>query len=169
MLKQMFSSALMFIMSAPVVGQGVQERITCSIAAAKTYEVPANIMLAVAEKEGGAPGLWVRNVNGTYDIGPMQFNSSYLNELSRYGIFAKHVESSGCYPYMLAAWRLRLHIKNDSGDLWTRISNYHSRTPIYNTAYRTDLIVKAGKWADWLEARYVSYDALQPSKEGHKP
>ena len=29
----------------------VQERISCSLAAAARYEVPANIMLAVAEKE----------------------------------------------------------------------------------------------------------------------
>jgi len=30
-----------------------QERIVCSITAAIKYEIPANILLAVAEKEGG--------------------------------------------------------------------------------------------------------------------
>lgn len=33
-----------------------QERVVCSITAAVTYEIPANIVLAVAEKEGGKPG-----------------------------------------------------------------------------------------------------------------
>ncbi len=50
----------------------------CSISAAVKYEVPANIVLAVAEKEAGKPGQWVRNTNGTHDVGPMQFNTTYL-------------------------------------------------------------------------------------------
>jgi hypothetical protein len=32
------------------------ERVVCSIQAAVKYEVPANILLAVPEKEGGKPG-----------------------------------------------------------------------------------------------------------------
>ena len=66
----------------------MQERIVCSIQAAVKYEVPANILLAVAEKEGGKPGQWVKNSNDTYDVGPMQFNTTYLSDLSRYGITA---------------------------------------------------------------------------------
>ena len=66
----------------------VQERISCSLAAAARYEVPANIMLAVAEKEGGSPGQWKRNVNGTHDVGAMQFNTAFLRELTSYGIMA---------------------------------------------------------------------------------
>lgn len=62
------------------------ERVVCSIAAAVKYEVPANIMLAIAEKEGGRPGQWKRNNNGTDDVGQMQFNTAYLRELGRYGI-----------------------------------------------------------------------------------
>ena len=41
----------------------MQERIVCSIQAAVKYEAPANILLAVAEKEGGKPGQWVKNSN----------------------------------------------------------------------------------------------------------
>ena len=127
------------------------------------YEVPANVLLAVAEKEGGKPGQWVRNANGTHDVGPMQFNTAYLSELVKYGITAADVAQSGCYPFDLAAWRLRGHIRNDEGDLWTRAANYHSRTPRYNAAYRADLVVKALKWADWLEARFVTYDMAKRS------
>ena len=65
--------------------------------------------------------------------------------------------------HSLAAWRLRMHIRNDKGDLWTKAANYHSRTPRYNTVYRADLIRKATKWADWLEARFVTLDV---TKEG---
>jgi len=141
----------------------LQERVVCAVSAAVKYEVPANIVLAVAEKEGGKPGQWVRNSNGTHDVGPMQFNTAYLRDLARYGITADDVAAAGCYSFDLAAWRLRMHIRNDKGDLWTKAANYHSRTPRYNTVYRADLIRKATKWADWLEARFVTLDV---TKEG---
>ncbi len=54
----------------------IQERVVCSITAAIKYEIPANILLAIAEKEGGKPGQWVSNSNGTHDVGSMQFNTT---------------------------------------------------------------------------------------------
>ena len=134
----------------------------CSIAAAVKYEIPANVLLAVAEMEAGKPGQWVLNANGTHDVGPMQFNTAYLSGLARYGIAPGDVAAAGCYSFDLAAWRLRKHIKNDSGDLWTRVANYHSRTYVYNAAYREGLMEKAGKWADWLAARVVTYEVAGP-------
>lgn len=140
----------------------LQERIICSISAALKYEVPANIMLAIAEKEAGKTGQWVMNRNGTHDVGPMQFNTSYLRDLARYGITASDVAAAGCYSFELAAWRLRQHIRNDSGDLWTKVANYHSRTSQYNQPYRMDLMARAIKWANWLDARYETYDIIKP-------
>ncbi|MCW8166051.1 lysozyme family protein [Verminephrobacter aporrectodeae] len=139
----------------------LQERVSCAISAAVKYGVPVNIVLAVAEKEGGRPGLWVRNANGTHDVGSMQFNTAYLADLSRYAITANDVAAAGCYAFDLAAWRLRGHIRDDRGDLWTRAANYHSRTPQHNARYRADLMRKAAKWADWLEARFVTRDVTQ--------
>ena len=115
-------------------------------------------MLAVAEKEAGKPGQWVPNSDGSHDVGTMQFNTAYLRDLVPYGIKPEDVASRGCYPYELAAWRLRGHIKKDAGDLWTRAANYHSRSPQQNATYRADLVAKAKKWADWLVARFVTAD-----------
>ncbi|WP_175666665.1 transglycosylase SLT domain-containing protein [Burkholderia ambifaria] len=142
----------------------MQERVVCSITAAVKYEVPANIVLAVAEQEAGKPGQWVENTNGTQDVGPMQFNTAYLAELRKYGITAQDVARGGCYSYDLAAWRLRGHLRNDQGDIWTRAANYHSRTPQYNSIYRASLIKRAGKWENWLVARFPTFDATQPGK-----
>jgi hypothetical protein len=144
----------------------LQERVICSISAAVKYEVPANIVLAVAEKEAGKPGQWVKNTNGTHDVGPMQFNTVYLADLARHGITANDAAAAGCYSFDLAAWRLRQHICKDKGDLWTRAANYHSRTPQYNAVYRADLMRRAVKWADWLDARFVTRDV---SKFGTAP
>lgn len=141
----------------------LHERVVCSITAAMKYEVPANIVLGIAEKEGGKPGQWVKNSNGTHDVGSLQFNTHYLKDLRKYGITAEDVAQAGCYSYDLAAWRLRGHLLNDRGDIWTRAANYHSRTPKYNESYRADLIRKATKWGDWLEARFVTYEITSPS------
>ena len=131
----------------------------CSIVAAARYDVPANLILAVAEQEGGKPGQWVRNANGTHDVGAMQFNTAYLaTMLARYGITPADVAAPGCYAYELASWRLRNHLRNDRGDLWTRAANYHSRTPVHNAAYRSQLIQKATKWAVWLCVRFPAFD-----------
>lgn len=134
------------------------ERVVCSISAAVKYEIPANIVLALAEKEGGRPGQRVSNSNGTHDIGPMQFNTTYLQELSKFGIRQSDVAGHGCYPFELAAWRVRGHLQNDTGDIWTRAANYHSRTPKYNATYRLDLMQKADRWADWLGQHFTTVD-----------
>lgn len=131
-----------------------QERVVCSIAAAVQYDIPANVLLAVAEQEGGRPGQWVRNSNGTHDVGAMQFNTAYLRSLERHGITVEHAAMAGCYPYRLAAWRIRQHIRNDQGDVWTRVANYHSRTPKYNVVYREKIRVRAARWARWLNDAY---------------
>jgi hypothetical protein len=136
----------------------IHERVVCSISAAAKFGIPANIVLAIAEKEGGRPGLWVRNRNGTLDVGPLQFNTAYLAELARFGIEPADVAAAGCYPYDLAAWRLRQHIWKDSGDLWTRFANYHSRSPKFNSVYRADLIRRAARWADWLATHYQTHE-----------
>ena len=138
----------------------MNERVMCSVIAAVKYDVPANIILAVAEIEGGKPGQFVENTNGTYDVGPMQFNTAYLHGLAQYGISAKDVAAPGCYSYDLAAWRLRGHILNDTGDLWTRAANYHSRTPCYNAEYRAKLIRASGRWGNWLAERFKTQDML---------
>lgn len=138
----------------------IKERVMCSVIAAVKYDVPANIVLAVAELEDGKPGWFVRNTNGAYDVGPMQFNTGYLAELAKYNITPEDVASAGCYSYELAAWRLRGHLRNDAGDIWTRAANYHSRTPRFNAAYRAKLVRAARKWADWLARRFNTRDVL---------
>lgn len=145
------------------------ERVVCSVASAIKYQVPANIVLAVAEKEGGRPGLWVRNRNGTHDVGALQFNTRYLVGLARYGIQPADVAASGCFAYDLAAWRLRQHLLNDRGDLWTRAANYHSRTQSFNAIYRADLKQRAARWADWLATRYEVRNLMMPEVSGVPP
>lgn len=140
--------------------RALPERVRCSIIAAVKFEVPVNVMLAIAELEGGKPGAWVRNHNGSFDVGPMQFNTAYLSQLERtYGIRPEDVARTGCYPYELAAWRVRQHVARDEGTLWQRVANYHSRTPDKNRKYRLRLMRKAQGWASWLASRFETVQA----------
>ncbi|QIQ22513.1 conjugal transfer protein TrbN (plasmid) [Zophobihabitans entericus] len=136
----------------------LQNSVVCAIYAAVKYEVPVNLFLAVVEKEGGKPGQYVKNKNGTYDVGPLQFNTAYLKSLAKYSITVKDVEgySNSCYPYDLAAWRIRGHILNDKGSIFQRAANYHSKTPYYNTIYRNDLAKRSEKWANWLDEHFIT-------------
>jgi hypothetical protein len=139
-----------------------QVPVVCAVSAATRYSVPVNIFLAVVEKEGGKPGQYVKNKNGTYDIGPLQFNTSYVKTLSKYGITYKSVEghNNSCYPYYLAAWRIKQHINNDNGDIYQKVSNYHSRTPHYNAIYREDLIKRSEKLAAYLNKHFDSINQI---------
>ena len=123
----------------------------CSIAAAQRFGLPPSVMLAVAQIEGGRPGQAARNTNGTYDLGPMQLNTAWLATLRPYGVDPRWALAGGCYPYQLAAWRIRGHLVRDRGDYWTRVANYHSRTPALNRPYRAEVMVSAGRWDVWLQ------------------
>jgi|CXWL01.1.fsa_nt_gi hypothetical protein len=143
-------------MQADIPSYYLQERIECSIQAANHYHIPALVLLAVAEQEGGKPGQKVRNRNGTYDYGVMQINTISLEDLRRFGINENDVLAKGCYPFYLAAWRIAGHLQNDQGDIWQRAANYHSRTPTYNLIYRSKLIRRAANIAFRLGAKQVT-------------
>lgn len=124
--------------------------VICSIQAAQEYGLPAAVLLSVAQAENGQVGLWVQNSNKSFDVGIMQFNTAYLASLKDYGITPEAVEVSGCYPFQLAAWRIANHLKNDNGDYWSKVANYHSKTPELNLKYRTRLLGFYKGWTEWL-------------------
>jgi hypothetical protein len=140
----------------------------CSITAAQRYGLPPSVMLAVAQIEGGRPGLARPNRNGAYDLGPMQLNTAWLAELRPYGVDPRWALASGCYPYQLAAWRIRAHLERDRGDYWTRVANYHSRTPAQNRPYRAQVIVSASRWDSWLQ-RLQAAQLQQARAQGGAP
>ena len=107
------------------------EPVICCIEAAQDYGLPPAVVLSVAQAEDGQAGLWVENGNKTYD--------------------PEAVEASGCYPYKLAAWRIAGHLKNDKGDYWSKVANYHSRTPALNLKYQSRLLNFFGAWMKWFK------------------
>lgn len=117
----------------------------CLLLAAETYELPPHVLLGIYQVEGGRVGQEVGpNQNGSFDLGPMQINTIWLNELSgQWGVSKatarQWVRDDPCTNVGVAAWILRRHL-NESGSLSQAISNYHSRTPGVGKVYKTKVL-----------------------------
>jgi len=143
--------------------------IWCALAASVRYDVPADALLSVYSVERGGADTWSHDANGTYDIGPLQFNTAYLASLMRFGITPKAVEGKTCYPWFLAAWRIHNQLVDDHGGFWTRVARYHSATPRYVEAYRRHLLEYAPRWRAWLIAHYPTIVSASGFHSGALP
>ncbi len=116
----------------------------CLVMASQTHSVPAAVLIGIMRVEGGHVGQAVPNTNGTYDLGPMQVNTSWLPELARrWNVDEKTayhwVRDDGCVNVEVAAWILKRNI-NKTGYLIGGISNYHSATPVLGTDYARKVV-----------------------------
>ncbi len=128
----------------------------CVMRIAQHHEVPTNILLAIASVEGGKNGIAMRNTNGTYDLGHMQINTStYDKEIKKYGISREELQWNGCKNVDIAAYLIKKRISERSKqDFWTKVANYHSRTPFFNAIYKDKVQRYAHEWAVWLKQQY---------------
>jgi hypothetical protein len=118
---------------------------TCLLMASNTYQVPAAAMIGIMHVEGGRVGQEAGpNVNGTYDLGPMQVNTHWLPQLSQLWHVNEHtarlwVRDNGCVNVHVAAWILRQKIV-ETGSLFGGIAHYHSATPGIGYAYAKKVV-----------------------------
>src|SRR5687767_168159 len=90
--------------------------IECINQAALTYHVPAKLILSILAVESGQVGTASPNKNGTYDYGPMQINTIWLDKIQRYGYSKEQIRYDPCANVMVGAWILSQNIA-DSSDL----------------------------------------------------
>jgi soluble lytic murein transglycosylase-like protein len=106
----------------------------CINEAAIEFHIPAKLIIALLHTERGKNGEVQRNKNGTYDIGPMQINSSWLPELKRYGITRHDLQYNPCINVKVGAWIAAKFIAHEN-DLLTGIGDYNSHTKKFNQSY----------------------------------
>jgi hypothetical protein len=106
----------------------------CVADAALEHGLPFAALLGILAVEGGKEGEAQGNTNGTWDLGPFQVNTCHLNTLADQGFTPEAVLLDGCVNARAAAWILRREYAR-TGDLWSAIGAYHSRTPKFHTAY----------------------------------
>ncbi len=117
----------------------------CIFTAAQTYVVPPSVILGILNVEGGRIGQVVYNTNDTYDIGPMQINSTWVPRLARYwgvsqGTALAEIRDNPCINIGVGAWILRREV-DKSGDLYSGIAEYHSSTPWLGHNYQRKVIM----------------------------
>lgn len=111
-------------------------RIECVLQAAEQQRVPLAALVAIMAAEGGRVGRVSINTNDTYDIGPMQINSSWLDELAAHGVTEGAVVNNGCVNVLVGAWILGKALVEKDGDIWEAIGRYHSGTPHLKLKYQ---------------------------------
>ena len=123
----------------------------CMLTASNMYNVPAAVMIGIMHVEGGYVGQKAGpNINGSYDLGPMQVNSLWVPKLARlWNVDQRTAQSwlqnDGCVNVHVGAWILKQRIVEAKGNLYGGIAHYHSYTPSLGAAYATKVIVAMDK------------------------
>ena len=106
----------------------------CIMTAARASDVPLAALVGILAAEGGRTGQALSNDNGTWDLGPFQLNTCHTTELASMGVSAEQVLRDGCMNAHAAAWLLRKEY-NRTGEIWSAVGAYHSRTPSFQDVY----------------------------------
>lgn len=103
----------------------------CFQEAGQRYGVSQTLLRAIAKAESNLnPSATNHNSNGTVDVGLMQINSIWADQLGSIwnDLF------NPCTNIMVGAWILSQCI-HDYGSNWQAVGCYHSRTPAKRDAY----------------------------------
>lgn len=96
----------------------------CWEAASQSYGIPVEVLKAVAKTESNFnPKAVNKNSNGSYDIGMMQINSTWLPKLEAYGITETSLHDA-CSNLKVGAWILSNNAKK-LGWNWSAIGAYN--------------------------------------------
>ncbi len=107
----------------------------CITQTAKRFNLPDVVLKAILAVESGKVGELRINKNGTYDVGPMQVNSSWLPKFKGY-ITKEQILYNGCTNLQVGAWILKYNISQANNDIWQGIGNYHSKTKDKHEKYK---------------------------------
>lgn len=98
------------------------------------HNVNPSLLYAIAKTESGLnPNAINKNSNGSYDIGLMQINSSWLPTLARYGVYRESLFDP-CISLDVGAWILSENIRK-MGNNWTAIGAYNARSDVKRIRY----------------------------------
>ena len=70
--------------------------IECVAEVSRRYQIPVALLGGVLAQERGRLGQSSPNKNGTWDMGPMQVNRSWLKFFAPYGVTEHRLKHDGC-------------------------------------------------------------------------
>jgi hypothetical protein len=109
----------------------------CVVSAAHRFQIPPEALLAMMLQEAGKLGMRKQNLNGSYDLGPMQVNTVWLDRSSQLSGYVTDelLANDICTNVHSAAWILAKH-QSKVKDIWRAIGMYHSPgNAIYSARY----------------------------------
>lgn len=103
----------------------------CFLEAGQRYQVSPWLLWAISKAESAFdPSAFNSNSNGTVDVGLMQINSMWADQLGK----TWDSLHDPCTNAMAGAWILR-QCMSEYGYSWKGVGCYHSRTPARRDAY----------------------------------
>lgn len=120
-----------------------QENWACWYEAAQKYNLPPDLLYAIAHVESGNRANAIgRNTNGSYDIGVMQINSMHLPMLrEKYGIREDDLIKNPCLNVHIGAMILRQSI-DKYGWNWRGLGAYNAASDHKRAAYAGRVLQK---------------------------
>jgi len=98
------------------------------------YGVNVHLLYAIAKTESNLnPLARNQNKNGSYDIGLMQINSSWLPTLHKYGIDESQLKDP-CINLQVGAWILSQNMQR-MGTTWEAVGAYNAKNPQLRIKY----------------------------------
>ncbi len=126
-------------LAAIALGRPGVARADCIDEAAAFQHVHVGLMRAIAQVESGTRTNVINpNSNGTFDIGLMQINSSWLPRLAREGITEQSLFDP-CTNAYVGAWILSENIRQ-FGPTWNAIGAYNASAPDKRLAYARKVV-----------------------------
>jgi hypothetical protein len=129
------------------------------------------LVFTLFDNEGGKVGTFSRNKNGTYDIGPMQINSSNLPEIRDHfpSVTWRVLAYDACASFWVGTWWLYRKIVDRKGNVFEGIADYNSKTPKVRATYIFNFMIKYNRRIQRRNGMDELYQWTQPKPQynGH--
>lgn len=99
----------------------------CIVDTAKRFNIPDSLIRAILKTENSGIGEIKINYNSSYNIGPMQINSSWLTKFENY-VSYDEIIYNGCSNIQVGGWILKYHLNENKDDLSLALKDYHSNS-----------------------------------------
>lgn len=118
---------------------------SCFEDAAQRYSLPVDVLKAISqvESDGNPRAISKPNKDGSYDIGHMQINSSWLPRLAKYGIDESKLLDP-CINTHVGAWLLAENVYR-MGMTWNAVGAYNADSVSKRLIYARKIARVLGK------------------------
>ncbi|MBA1280199.1 lytic transglycosylase domain-containing protein [Stutzerimonas stutzeri] len=98
----------------------------CVVVVSQAFKIEPELLGGILFVEGGRKGMANKNTNGSYDFGPAQINSAWLDRTEPVGVGAKELQHDACKNLWAAGWIMRRCLNKFQSSFWHGVGCYHT-------------------------------------------